>query len=75
MTRETTEKTVSYDLPQGYKYSEYNIDKGYFKCPNCDKFTAFKHRNKKIGECLNCEENLQFNERSTMFIRVEGDES
>jgi len=75
VTRKTVEKTVSYDLPKGYKYSEYNIDKGYFRCPNCGKFGAFKHRHKKIGECLHCWKTLQFNERSTMFIRVEGHES
>jgi len=71
-------KTVTYELPKGYNYSEHDIDEGYYKCPNCEKFAAFMDRH-KIGECLHCDKNLQFIEKSTMFVseyqRKEVDES
>jgi len=65
------EKTVSFELPEGYNFSEYNLDIGYYQCPNCEQFKATRHRGKKIGECLSCGENLQFSERSATFIKVE----
>lgn len=66
-----TEKTISFEVPKNYEYSEYNLDKGYYECPNCGEYKATTHHNKKIGHCLNCEKNLQFVKRSATFIRID----
>ena len=60
---------VEYSVRPGFEKSDYDMDSGKYRCPSCGKYEAVTHSGKMIGECLNCGENLNFQKRSSVFVR------
>lgn len=60
---------VEYKLPEGYLKTDYDIEKGRYRCPKCGEYTATKHSGKMIGGCNNCDADLSFKKRSSTFVK------